>query len=398
MAERPPIEYIDTPEGLHALCARLRGYDWLALDTEFIREKTYYPQLCLLQIATPDITACIDPLAIGELGELLDVLYDRRILKVLHAARQDLEILYHLRGEPPSPVFDTQIAAPLLGYSGQIGYAVLAERVIGVTVEKKHTRADWSRRPVSEELLRYAADDVHYLALIYRRLSAELHAHGRRGWLDEDFAALSDAGLYSNTPADAWQRIRGTDRLRGSQLAVLQALAAWREQTAKVLDRPRNWLLRDDVLLDLARQQPSGPDALSHIRSLNERTARRHGADLLEAIARGQNNPPPQVKSARRRHPATTPAQEAVLDAMMALVRIRGAEQSLNPAVIASRAQLEELLWGDPDSELSHGWRRMMVGEELQALLRGELDLHVAEGTLVVASRGRPSSPKTPPR
>ena len=195
-----PILYVDSPAALGDLCNRLAGAEWIAVDTEFLREKTYYPQLCLLQVGTPAVTACVDPLALTDLGPLLDLLYDPAIAKVFHACHQDLEIFYNLRGSVPGPVFDTQIAAPLLGHPEQMGYAGLVEALLGVTLEKAHARADWTRRPLPESQLRYAADDVIYLAQLYPVLRAELAKHGRLQWLADDFAALGDPERYASHP------------------------------------------------------------------------------------------------------------------------------------------------------------------------------------------------------
>jgi ribonuclease D len=237
MKTLPAVRYIDTSAALTVVCAQLRGNPWLILDTEFLREKTYYPKLCLLQVATPDLIACIDPLALEDLTPLLDVIYDEGIMKVLHAARQDMEIFFHLRNALPAPVFDTQIAALLLGYPDQIGYGNLVKETLGIELDKLHSRTDWSRRPLSDEQIRYAAEDVFYLAQVYRHLVEKLTGLGRLDWLSEDFARLTQVELYSNDPEQAWLKVRGSNRLRGPSLAVLQALAQWRETVAR--DRTR---------------------------------------------------------------------------------------------------------------------------------------------------------------
>ncbi len=260
METTPDIRYIDTSAALRELCGQLRGNPWLTLDTEFLREKTYYPRLCLLQVATPELVACIDPLALEDLSPLLDVIYDDSITKVMHAARQDMEIFFHLRHTLPSPVFDTQIAALLLGYPDQIGYGNLVKETLGIELEKLHTRTDWSRRPLSDEQIRYAADDVFHLAQVYRHLVGKLTELGRLDWLSDDFARLTQVDLYRNDPAQAWLKVRGGNRLRGAGLAVLQALAQWRETLARDQDRPRGWLLRDDELVEIARHLPGTLD------------------------------------------------------------------------------------------------------------------------------------------
>ncbi|MDE2089680.1 MAG: ribonuclease D, partial [Gammaproteobacteria bacterium] len=283
--------YIDTPQRLAALCRRLEGRPWLALDTEFLRDKSYRPRLCLLQVAVEDAIACVDPLALDDLTPLLDLLYDPSIVKVLHSAYQDLEIFYYLRGAPPRPVFDTQIAALLAGHGDQIGYASLVQALLGVKLDKAHTRTDWSRRPLHPEQLQYAADDVRYLGPLYLRLRDELEHRGRLAWLQEDFTALTDPATYANPPETAWRRIRGAERLTDAQFAVLAALAAWREQTAQRNDRPRQWILSDDCLLELARHRPASLEKLAGIRDLKPGALDKYGADLLELIRAARHAP-----------------------------------------------------------------------------------------------------------
>jgi ribonuclease D len=381
----PDVHYIDTPSALVELCAELRDNPWFTLDTEFLREKTYYPGLCLLQVATPELVACVDPLALEDLSPLLDVIYDAGIVKVMHAARQDMEIFYHLRSALPSPVFDTQIAALLLGFPDQIGYGNLVRETLGIEIEKLHTRTDWSRRPLSEAQIRYAAEDVFYLAQVYRHLIEKLTELERLDWLSEDFARLTQVELYSNDPAQAWLKVRGASRLKGAGLAVLQALAGWRETLARELDRPRGWLLRDDDLVEISRHQPRTLEALGDIRGLNERFVARHGARLLALIAEARQRTPHPLPSIGQRL-RLTPMQEALVDALMAVVRASAAEHTLNPAVLASRKQLEQLACGAQDSEVLHGWRGRLVGRQLQALLTGELGIYVRDGAIELST------------
>ncbi len=381
MKTLPPVRYIDTPAALTELCTQLHGNPWLALDTEFLREKTYYPKLCLLQVATPELIACIDPLALEDLSPLLEVIYQDGITKVLHAARQDMEIFFHLRNTLPSPVFDTQIAALLLGFPDQIGYGNLVKETLGIELEKLHTRTDWSRRPLSDEQLHYAAEDVFYLAQVYPYLVEKLSELGRLDWLSEDFARLTQVELYNNDPAQAWLKVRGSNRLKGASLTVLQALAEWRETVARDQNRPRGWLLRDDELVEIARHQPGTPAALAAIRGLHERFIDKHGARLLELVAEARGRAP-KPQSSTELPVRLSPLQDALVDAMMAVVRVSGAENALNPAVLASRKQLEQLAIGSPDSEVLHGWRGQLVGRRLQALLAGELGLYARNGAI----------------
>lgn len=373
--------YIADAESLIAFCARVGKASWMALDTEFVREKTFYPRLCLIQVATEDMLACIDPLALADLAPLLNVLYDPAILKVMHAARQDMEIFYHLRGELPHPVFDTQLAAPLLGFKEQLGYAALVEAMLDVRLDKAHTRADWSQRPLSAAQLQYAADDVRYLAQLYPKLRDKLIAQGRLEWLDNDFAELTDAQLYAAPPEQAWLRVKGTQRLRPRQLAVAQALAAWREETAQRLDRPRSWILNDENLLDLARLQPKTPTELAQLRGLHEQAVARHGEAILKVIAEAQDRTPVPLPPAYQPAPLDD-EQEAVVDLLLAVVRKLGAQHAIHPNLVATRKEIERMLLGDESVAVLHGWRRQMAGEILMSVLRGVTGVHVQNGAV----------------
>lgn len=379
------ILYIDKDQELRDWCATLQNVEWLALDTEFMREKTYYPQLCLIQIATTDTAACIDPLAIRDLEPLLDVLYRPEILKILHAARQDLEIFYNLRGHPPAPVHDTMLAATLLGHGDQVGYGALVKATLGIELAKAHSRTDWSRRPLSKEQIDYAIDDVRYLVQVYEKQLAELNARGRLDWLADDFAELSDARLYENPHGEAWQRIKGANFLRGVQLSVLQQLAAWREQQAQKSDRPRRWILKDEVLFDMAKMMPQNTDQLGSIRGLEKSTVERHGKKLLELIDAGKQLPR-EAWPRQEIPPRLSDNEEVLLDILSAVLRRRAREQQISPATLAPRREMEKFLRGDPESSLCHGWRARLAGDELQALLRGELQLQIRDGQLDITT------------
>jgi ribonuclease D len=383
MSTAIPFEYIDAADALSGLCDRLAGVPWIAIDTEFLREKTYYPKLCLLQLAVPGMAACIDPLALDDLTPVTDLLFDERIVKVMHAGRQDMEIIYHLTGRVPAPVFDTQIAAPLLGYPDQVGYGNLVKSVLKVTLDKLHTRDDWSRRPLTPEQVRYAADDVIFLVDVYRGLHERLASLERLTWLDEDFRRLSDPALYENPPELAWLRVKGGNRLRGASLAALQALAKWREEQARERDRPKGWLLRDDAMVDIARHRPATLEALKRIRGLNDRLLARSGQTLIDLVMAAARSKPQPFPDQGPRIPLTT-GQEAVVDMLMAVVRLSAADNDLSPTVLASRKQLEQLVQGKQDSAILQGWRKPLVGDRLTALLAGELTLAMQNGQVVV--------------
>ena len=367
------IEYIDKPEQLTDLCNRIKQEPWIALDTEFLREKTYYPVFCLLQIATPEWVVCVDPIALADLSELFEAINNPEIIKVLHSCRQDLEIFYQETGKITAPVFDTQIAAPLLGFQENPGYAMLVSSFLNVNLSKIHTRTDWTIRPLSEAQIQYAADDVIYLCKIYQMICQKLESLERLDWLEKDFELLKNTELYQVSPVNAWKKVKGRNRLTGKQLSIVQALSEWREQTAQSENRPKNWLIRDDLLLELAKLQPETVNDLNKIRSMNERIVRRYGKAVCRLIHEAKQRTPIPVdnkKAAKKR-----PKQEAVLDVLTAVVRMRADENSLNPVILASRKDLEKLLLDEQESSLLLGWRYSMVGKELQGLLKGQYAL-----------------------
>lgn len=371
-----PIQYIDTPQKLDDLCRQITQESWLALDTEFLREKTYYPKFCLLQIATPEWVACVDPIALDDLNALFEAIYNPKITKVFHSCRQDLEIFYQLTGKIPQPIFDTQIAAPLLGFQENPGYAMLVSSFFNINLSKAHTRTDWTVRPLSQAQLQYAADDVIYLCRIYQTMLNKLGELNRLDWLESDFALLNDPELYDISPENAWLKIRGKNKLTGKQLSIVQSLAEWRERTAQKEDKPRSWLLRDDMLFELAKQQPATVEEMMKVHNINERMVNKHGKVLCQLINEAKQKPPIPLNE-NGRPTKKTPQQEAILDILTALVRIRADENSLNPAILADRKALELLLFEDPDSLLLKGWRYAMVGRELLALLKGEQLLEI---------------------
>ena len=377
------IQYINSPEQLDNLCQQISSQPWIALDTEFLREKTYYPKFCLLQIASPEWVACVDPLAISDLTPLFEAIYNPAIVKVLHACRQDLEIFYQITGKIPGPVFDTQIAAPLLGFQENPGYAMLVSSFLNVNLNKAHTRTDWSERPLSADQIQYAADDVIYLCKIYTLMCAQLEKLGRSDWLTSDFELLYNPELYQLSPENAWLKIRGKNKLTGKQLSIMQALTEWRERTAQQENKPRSWLIQDELLLELAKLQPLTLVELAKIRNINERSVNRYGKVICELIDAARQRPPKPLDE-KDRSAKKTQQHEAVLDVLSAVVRIRAEENSLNPVILATRKDLEELLFGEEDCLLLQGWRYNMAGKELQGLLQGEYTLTIKPDTVEI--------------
>jgi len=361
--------YIANASALIALCEQLSTRRWLALDTEFMRERTYYPRFCLLQVSDGDTIACIDPIECGDLTPLWQLLHDPERVKVLHGGRQDLELLLQQSGALPLPLFDTQIAAALLGQGDQIGYGPLVEAVLGVTLAKEHARTDWCSRPLSAAQLAYAADDVRYLGPLYMQQLAELTRCDRHHWLDDDMTRLSDVASYQNPPEAAWRRVKGGGRLRGAQWEALRRLAAWREEQAQQSNRPRRWIMKDETLLALARELPTTPTALLQLR-LERATYERHGVHLLQLLQASESEsalPAPTVLPPLNRH------QEQLVSQLMQQLRERCEAQQVAMAMVANRRDLERLVRGDRDLPLLRGWRAAVAGDHLlQWLLASE--------------------------
>ena len=377
--------YIDTAPALAGLCDRLKGQLWLAVDTEFMRERTYYPELCLVQVATDDLVACIDPLALPSLEPLLTLLLDARMVKVLHAARQDLEIFFHLSGRVPAPVFDTQVAARFLGMPDQVGYGAAVQTLLGVSLDKSHARTDWARRPLPAAALDYAADDVRHLRTLYHKILAELAARGRAAWVEPEQKALVDEKLYKPDPDTVWSRIRGTQRLKPKSLALFKTLAAWRERTAMTENRPRQWILKDEALMDLVRQLPADMESLAAVRGVGESLAKRHGAEILALLKAGGDESQPEK---HKREAPLKPEQEALVDALNALLRLQAAKGDVSVASLANRSELERLVRGERELPLLKDWRLEMAGRELLEFLEGRLTLGAAGGGLKVKPAG----------
>ena len=373
-------QFIDKPEQLENFAAAARSAKWLAVDTEFIRERTYFPRLCLIQVASEDAAACIDPLKLQDLSPLRELLLDPGIVKVFHAARQDMEIFLHIWGELPAPIFDTQPAAALLGIGDQVGYGTLIQKVLQVNLAKDHSRTDWSRRPLQKEQTRYALDDVIYLGQAYLRMRRQLEELGRLEWLQSEFEQLTDPATYALEPMKMWRRVKGHQYLKGARLAVLQQLAAWREEQALERDLPRRWVLKDDVLLEIARRTPGTLQELARIRGVESAFVRNNGEALLRVVRKGLEMPRDQWPVEKRRPDRLSAGEEAAVDILGGVLRLIAEEADLSPQVIASRKDLAALLKGHEQARLLQGWRRKVAGEPLQKLLEGEYSISLVNG------------------
>lgn len=336
---------------------------WIAFDTEFLRERTYYPQLCLVQLATPRARFCIDALQVTDLQPLYEFLAQPRRCKIVHAARQDLEALSRAGALACTPLFDTQIAAALAGYPDQVAYAWLVEACCGVVLDKSQTRTDWTQRPLSNEQLDYALADVEYLGSLREHLLVKLDANGKLAWLMEEGARVVDSLPASLDPAQAWRRLRGITGLGFAPAAKARALATWREERAQALDLPRGWLLKDDVLLALAVQCPSGLGEMAQVDGLAPSTIRRYGPELLEIVHGEPAIAPTETNGGWR----LAGAGQNLLSELQVFVKARADEVQVAPTLIASRKDLEALVLGDPPSRLLTGWRGSLIGADLTA-------------------------------
>ena len=374
----PDYQYIDSDEKLARFCAAISTAPHCTIDTEFVREKTYYPLLALIQVASDRQQACIDPLAIKNFDPLIEILLKQSLLKIFHAPSQDLEILFQDFGCVPSPVFDTQLAAAVLGYNHQISYADLVQQITGVVLEKKHTRADWSRRPLSKDELDYAMDDVKYLLPVYTHLNAELESSNRKAWIEKELLAMSCADNYRVNMAELWRRLKGVQKLKGVKLQIASELCQWRETIAQQRDRPRRWIVKDEVLVDIARHKPQTDAQLTEIRDLGEKLIGRHGKALLDIVSHAQTVNSSQWPQPDRAKALST-QQLALGDCLMALCRVIADENQIALATLATRKDIDNLVNDQQSSRLLQGWRYSMVGEQLLGFIHGQSGLYVGE-------------------
>jgi ribonuclease D len=390
------ILYVDTAEKLNTACRAFSTQHWLAVDTEFIREKSYFAKLALIQIATANQIYCIDPLAVEDLGPLLDILEHHSAVKVFHAAGQDIETLFHQRGSLTTPIFDTQVAASLLGFGEQTGYAEIVRKLLDVTIDKRSVRTDWLKRPLSEMQIRYAADDVRYLSQIYPLLVEGLKAAGRLEWMADELTHLQDPSVVQPDPENAWARVKGAGKLNRRQRNVLRHLAAWREREAMKVDKPRKWIVSDDVIIDLALQLPDDAETLRANRRLSGKTLKRYTAKILAIIATARNAPEAQWPTlATGKRP--TMREEAILDMLMAVVRIKAREHSLSPGQITTRHELLALIRGSTDLPLQKGWRSEIAGRTISSVLDGTTTLVCNDGTAsLIPAAGQVDTPISP--
>jgi ribonuclease D len=356
---------VTTSDALAELGDRLASQEAVGLDTEFLRERTYRAQLCLVQVAGSQEAVCIDPLGVPDLAPLARMLGQAKLPKVIHASRQDIEVLLPL-GSAVRAVFDTQVAASLAGLPPQIGYADLVRRLLGHDLPKMHTRTDWSRRPLSAEQVDYALDDVRYLLPLRAELSLQLDRLGRLGWLAEELAVLEDESRFAPDPEQAWLRVKGLGALDADRARLAQALAAWRERRAAERNRPRGWILDDLVLRDIVLQVPRSLAALAAVKEMPPGVVKHCGEEILAVVSAAQIPEPAPPLPGRTR---PDPAKANLVKQLATLNQKIATDLGLSPEVLATRRDLERLAEGRQDAAVLRGWRREIVGERLLAAL-----------------------------
>jgi ribonuclease D len=364
----PDAIWVDRNDELPALAHTLEPQSFIGLDTEFLRERTFFPKLCLLQLAAGGDIWCVDALRGGSLDPLVPALTAPQTRKVIHAARQDLEAIYLTTKCVISPVFDTQVAAGCVGLKPQVGYAELVKTLLDITIPKGQTRTDWSKRPLTREQLDYAADDVLYLGQIAERLTARLNELGREHWAAEDCAALQDPRLYEPEPAQAWERLRGISQLGPAARARAKSVAVWREKLARERDLPRAWIISDAAIFDVAQANPTSRAALGAMHAIPANFSDAFAASLLRTLQEQSAVPVTDLNPSQDARP--TPEQKALIERLAKVVDARATELRVSAELLAPRGELKALAMGKRDTHALAGWRREEIGVHLLGALR----------------------------
>jgi ribonuclease D len=367
---------ITTTEELASFCAPLATVDYVTVDTEFMRETTYWPKVCLIQLAGPDEARVIDPLAEGlSLEPLLELLRNRNVLKVFHAARQDLEIFYKLMGEVPAPLFDSQVAAMVCGFGDQVSYEQLVSKLAGAQVDKSSRFTDWARRPLTEKQVVYALGDVTHLRKVYEKLNAKLVKTGRADWLNEEMALLADPATYETPPENSWRRLKPRTA-KGEYLAVLQAAAAWREVEARARDIPRQRIIRDETMMEIAAHPPKSADDLERMRGLSKGFAEgKMGQGLLAAIT-AKLASPKDTWPVLEREPDLPRGIGPLVELLKVLLKLKCDDHDVAQKLLANSSDLDRIAADDnANVPALQGWRRELFGEDALRLKRGEIAL-----------------------
>lgn len=375
---------IDDDSQLKAFVKRCCTSPYMAIDTEFLREKTYYARLCLIQVAIEGEVAIIDPFAIKDITLLNDALTSPDVVKIFHASSQDIEILYHETGVVPRPVFDTQVAAALLGKSQQASYSSLVSSYCSVNLPKKDSFTDWSQRPLKDSQIRYAADDVVYLPQIYYDMVEVLNEKNRLHWLDEVFEEISSPEKYEIKPEERYRKLRRVNQLNAQQMAAAREFAAWRELKAQKINVPRKWIVSDEQIVEACRREARTIDELFMVRGMRESLRAEDARQAVACIKKGLSCPKEQLPQVHEK-PKNEHNVDIVVDLMNAVVHLRARENHIAPQTLAPQAELMKLARGhDDECELLKGWRYKVIGKELKELLKGKFSLRIADGNLEI--------------
>ena len=383
----PAMELITTTSELAAVCARMAKHRFVTVDTEFLRETTYYPLLCVAQMASTDEAVVVDALAEGiDLAPFFALMANTAVTKVFHAARQDIEIVWHMAETIPHPIVDTQVAAMVLGYGDSISYDQLVQRITGDMLDKSHRFTDWTRRPLSDAQIAYARSDVTHLRDVYLNLASDLEQRGRSSWVEAEMDVLTSPETYRADPDRAWERLKSRIR-KPRELAVLIEVAAWREREAQARDVPRGRVLKDEVIGDIAVQAPSTLERLSHLRSLPKGFERsRWGEQIVEAVKRGLERDHKTLPRLERFRPAANGA--ATVELLKVLLRMTAERHGVAAKVIATVDDLDRIAADDrADVPALKGWRRELFGEKAIALKHGRLSLAVDKGKVITVEK-----------
>ena len=370
--------YIDSNEKLQKLCSKLKKAKYICLDTEFMRERSFYPELCLIQINIDGESIAVDPMVGLDLKPLLKILTGSKLI-VLHSGRQDLEILYNLTGKLPKKIFDTQIAAMVCGFGEQVGYRELVRQIAGADVDKSERYTDWSRRPLYEKQLDYALADVKYLPQIYEKLEAQLKAEKRKTWLEAEEEDLIDPKNYDDDPEDAWEKLKHRDK-KVCHLGVLKEITKWREIKAREVNKPRRWVMKDDTLMEIAMRKPDSAKDLKELRSFVG-VSDKFIPQILEAIEAGINLP--KAKQPKLPPKPKQGADQAAIDLMKLLLKIKAAESDVVPRLVAEQHDIEKFLQGEK-VPFNSGWRHEVFGKYADDLANGKLGFSLKKGKLVL--------------
>lgn len=382
------MDLISDTDTLKAFCDRIGNSDYLTVDTEFIRDKTYWPRLCLVQVASTDEAQAIDAMSEAiDLSPLFALMNDTSVLKVFHAARQDVEIFYHLDGRVPAPIFDTQVAGMVCGFGESVGYDRLVSKLARATIDKSQRFTDWARRPLSQKMFDYAISDVTHLRVVYEKLSAQLARNDRANWLSEEMATLTNPETYRQAPEDAWRRVK--NRLRKPRhIAILRSLAAWRETEAQRRDVPRGRVLKDESMTEIAAHEPQSTEELTRLRALSRDRVGQAAAEAIIEIVAEIHAAPPSTYPDAVPHPPPSNYIGPTADLLKVLLKLRCEENDVAQKLVATTDDIEAIA-RDDDADVAalHGWRNEIFGKDALALKHGRIALTVERGDLRIIER-----------